>query len=187
MYRLWNFLARFFNDLARKSRRGKPILTDGRSARQSAFLYFMQGLRPRELPPLGVSKATIYRYHQSFKHRGQDLEFRLTRKILLTDQELRQTLAEAFTVSEEQLAQALKGCRSTAQLRKRLRLDDAKRVEQLIEQVDGMDYARLVNRYRGCKTLEDRNVVLRDEARKLGVTQGEFLFILRDRINRFKK
>jgi hypothetical protein len=147
----------------------------------------MQGLRPRELPPLGVAKSTIYRYHQAFKHRGQDLEFRLTRKILLTDQELRKTVAESFGVSEEQLAQALKGSRSTAQLRKRLRLDDAKRVDQLIEQVEEIDYERLVNRYRGCKTLDERKVVLRDEARKWGVTEAEFLLMLRDRIKRFKK
>jgi len=88
MYRLWTFLARFFNELARKSRRGKPILTDGRSARQRAFLYFMQGLRPRELPPLGVAKATIYRHHQAFKHRGQDLEFRVTQQHSIIKQEI---------------------------------------------------------------------------------------------------
>jgi hypothetical protein len=96
-------------------------------------------------------------------------------------------LAESFGVSEEQLAQALKGSRSTAQLRKRLRLDDAKRVDQLIEQVEEIDYERLVNRYRGCKTLDERKVVLRDEARKWGVTKTEFLLMLRDRIKRFKK
>jgi ParB-like chromosome segregation protein Spo0J len=96
-------------------------------------------------------------------------------------------LAESFGVSEEQLAQALKGSRSTAQLRKRLRLDDAKRVDELIERVEQMDHARLVSRVRACKTLEEKEVVLSDEARKWGVTKTEFLLMLRDRIKRFKK
>lgn len=61
------------------------------------------------------------------------------------------------------------------------------RLFQLIEQVEEIDYERLVNRYRGCKTLDERKVVLRDEARKWGVTEAEFLLMLRDRIKRFKK
>lgn len=187
MYRLWTFLASFFNELAQKSRRGKAILTDGRSARQRAFLYFMEGLRPSQLPPLGVPKSTIYRYHQAFKHRWQDLQFRLTRRKLMADQGLRKNFAELFGVSEEALTEALKGCRSKAQLCKRLRLDDAKQIDEMTERVEEIDHARLVNRLRECKTLQEREVVLREEARKWNVSEGQFLFMLRDRIKRFGK
>lgn len=124
MYKLWAFLARFSSKMAKKSLRGKAIRDkSGLSARQRAFSYFYQGLRPSQCPDLGVPMATIYRYYQAWKHRYEDIEFRVLRKVFKEDAGLRLMLTKKLGISEQDMAEALKGCRNPTQFRRRLGIE----------------------------------------------------------------
>ena len=93
--------------MAKKSIRGKAIRDkSGLSARQRAFSYFYQGLRPSQLPDLGVPMATIYRYYQAWKHRHEDIEFRVLKKLFKEDAGLRSKLTKKLGISEQELADA---------------------------------------------------------------------------------
>jgi len=155
MYRFRAFTARFFNKMVKKSKKGKAKLDkSGRSVRQRAFSYFHQGLRPSQLPDLGVPRTTIYRYFQSFKHRDKEVQFRPLKRLLTSETASREKVARQLGVSAEALMEALKGSRSVAQLEKRLRLEDTKQLEHLVEQAGRLDLERLIKGLRRCQSLE---------------------------------
>jgi len=115
MYKFWSLPKHYFNKVAKKSHRGKAKTDEfGRSARQRAFRYFSQGLRPWQLPDLGVPMTTIHRYFESWKHQGEDFQFRLAKKLLTSETASREKVARQLGVSGQALMEALKGSRSVA-------------------------------------------------------------------------
>jgi hypothetical protein len=121
MQRVRRFLLRFFSGLENEQTQRKPATDkDGLSVRKRAFDYFYQGLRPSELPDMGVPKTTIYRYHQSFKHQKRELRFRLLKQGLKDHPTWRKKIAARHGISEEELTEALKKSRSAAQLKRKL-------------------------------------------------------------------
>ena len=181
MYRLWCFLAQFFDRLAKKSSRGKAKRDQyGWSARQRAFYHFDKGLRPSQLPDLGVAKKTIYRYYQSWKGRYKESSWRILRKVLM-DPEHGQEASNLLGISHEQLVEALKRSRSAAQFRKRVGLDEAVLLQKLCEEARQQDLDRLIHRLGRCQDFEEWRVKLEQEAKRLGMSWGELIVALRDR------
>jgi hypothetical protein len=178
---IWASLARFFDNRAKKSSRGKAKRDKyGRSVRQRAFDYFSQGLRPSELPDMGVPMTTIYRYHQSWKHRRKDLAWSVSKKALMGDPELTRELADHLGVSQDEFVEALKRSRNPAQFRKKLRTEDTKELERIIEESRKLHLERLVHELSRCAGMAGKRAILERAAGRMGTTVGEVMLMLQE-------
>ncbi len=162
--------------LSRKPKHGQAVRNKlGQSARQQAFDYFQQGLRPSQLPDLGVAKVSIYRYYQSWKHRDRELDFRMAKRAIASDREMREALVKHLGVTEYELMSALKGSRSATQLKTKLRQTEGKKVEMLIGRVWRLTIEGIIIQLGGCRTLEERLARLQVISRRLGVTEAQLI------------
>ncbi len=170
----WRLLARFFDRLARRSSLGRGIRDQsGRSARERAFSYFGQGKRPSQLPDLGVRKATLYRYHQAWKHRSRRGPWRLLKILLLRDLEARQLLAAHYGVSDGEVLEAVRRARNRSQLKKLLRVDELHLLDNVLEDARQLQLAAVVHRLRRCSTTAARKGGILHEAQRMGIAPGE--------------
>ena len=187
MNKILSFPKHYFNKLVEKSLRGKAKRDEsGFSVRQQAFCYFSQGLRPSQLPDLGVSKKTIYRYFQFWKHRGEELQFRLLKRRLKNETASREKMARLIGVSEQALMEALKGSRSVAQLKKKLMLEESRQLEQFMEHARRQDLKRDIEELRHCSSIEEREAKVHELANRMGVGEGELVLALKDEGKRLR-
>ena len=149
----------------RPSRRKRryPIRRDaeGRSARARAFEFFEQGLRPSELPDLGVTQPTLYRYFESWKHRDREALDRIANRILRQTPDLQQKVAASLGLSLADVADASaqRNPRAALQPKIRARLlllldrldlaapEEIQRVGALLHAYRGRDRTELVCRF----------------------------------------
>ena len=179
MSRIWAYLARFFHKLARRSSRGKAIRDQyGWSARQQAFDYFNKGLRPSQLPDLGVQKTTKYRYFQQWKNRYEKLHLKMAKKMLALHPASREWLAQKLGISEEALVKCIKQSRTAAQLKRALYQTENKQFEMLIEQGWRLSFEAVVSELQGCCNMEERWAKLGEVSKRLGVTRSQFIIQL---------
>ena len=179
MYRFWALLAKYTNKMANKSARGKAICNQfDSSARKTAFDFFGRGYRPSQLPDLGVKKATLYKYFQVWKHRTQEFGWRFFKELLTTNQPSRIRAANLIGVSEDTLGHALKNCRSSAQLKKRLGLGKVELIDRLIAGHMRLYLDRVIIRLSKYKSTDDRLKELRVIATSMGISAGELLLML---------
>ena len=179
MSKVWSWLARFFHKLARRSSRGKSVRDKyDRSARQQAFDYFDKGLRPSQLPGLGVEMTTIYRYFQSWKHRYEKLHLQLAKKMLALHPKSREWLAQQLGISEHELVRCIKQSRTAAQLKRALYQTDNKQFDMLIEEGWRLSFEAVVGELQCCRTMEDRWVKLDEVSKRMGVTKERFILQL---------
>lgn len=182
MSRFWRFLAQFFNNLAKRPLRGKAILDGyGRSVRERAFDHFNEGLRPAQLPDLGVPKRTLYRYFQSWKRGGKRGPWRVLKQLLMRDLEARQVLAGHFGVSDDEVLQAVRRARNRTQLKKLLRVDEILLLDNILEDARELQLAAVVHRLRRCSTTAARKGGIVHEAQRMGIAPGELLSLLLER------
>ena len=170
-----------------KPSRGKAKCDEfGRSVRQRAFDYFRQGLRPSQLPPMGVPKATIYRYFQHYKHREKEIQFRLLKQLLTSDSGFREEAAKLFDVQESVFLEALKGARSVEQVKRRLKLEETQELGKLIEEARRLDLKRLTEELRHCSSLEEREAKFREAAHVMGISEEQLIVALDQEIRRMR-
>ncbi len=187
MYKILSFPKHYFNKLVKKSHRGKAKTDEfGLSVRQRAFRYFDQGLRPSQLPDLGVPITTIYRYFEFWKHRDQELQFRILKRLLKNETASRENVAKQLGVSGQALMEALKGSRSMAQLKKKLMLDESHQLEQFMEQTKLLYLKRDIEELRHCSSLEEREAKLLEVANRMGIGEGELVLELKDEGKRLR-
>ncbi|MFC1902674.1 hypothetical protein ACFLX4_01210 [Chloroflexota bacterium] len=188
MYRIWACLASFFYKLASKSSRGRAISSKyHNSARDAAFYHFNQGLRPSELPDLGVKKETLYRYYQSWKRRHIESSWRLAIRLLKTSPQAKAKLAEVWGVPESEIDMALKHCRSTTQLKKRLGIDTGEKLEDLIGEFNRLQLDGIIGKLRKCESPGHMLSELEAAARRMEMGKGEFMVLLIRHIQKLKE
>jgi len=181
MHKFWSFPKHYFNNLVKKSQRGKAKTDEsGFSVRQRAFRYFDQGLRPSKLPDLGVPMTTIYRYFESWKHRGEDFQFRLLKRLLKSETASREKIARLIGVSEQALMEALKDSRSMTQLKQKLMLEESRQLEQFMEQARQLDLERDIEELRHCSSIEERKAKFHEVVNRMGVGEEELILALKD-------
>ena len=187
MNKILSFTKHYFNKLVKKSQRGKAKTDEsGFSVRQRAFRYFDQGLRPSKLPDLGVPTTTIYRYFESWKHRGEDFQFRLAKRLLKSETASREKVAKQLGVSGQALMEALKGSRSVTQVEKKLRLEESRQLEQFMEQTKQLDLKRVIKELRNSSSLEEREAKLREATNRMGVGEEALILALKDEGKRLR-
>ena len=173
-------LATFFNRLAKKARRGRAISNNFglSSARKTSFTFFNQGYRPSLIPPLGVTKETIFRYYQDWKHRDRYTRWQLFRKILRNNPSLSAETATILGISVNELKSVLKNCRSAEQAKKRLNVPIAKELDVLSEVYLNRYLARLLIGLSRHKTLGDKLKNLQVAAKAVGLDMAELLNLI---------
>ena len=124
---------------------------------------------------------TIYRYHQSWKHKEGQGSWRVLKKLLMQDPGTRQVLAGHFGVSGDELLEAVKGARNRTELKSRLGADGIELTEDTLEDARELELAAVVRRLRGCPTTAARKARLVREARRIGTSPCELLLTLAER------
>ena len=173
--------------LSGKPKRGRAVRDKhGQSARQRAFDYFQQGLRPSQLPDLGVAKTSIYRYYQSWKHRDKELGFRLAKRAIAADQDLKEALVQHLGVTEDELTAALRRSRTAAQLKVKLGQPENKKVERLIGRVWRLTFEAIIGELGKCRILEERLSMIQATSRRLGLTEAQLISQLVEMNNKLR-
>jgi pyrimidine operon attenuation protein/uracil phosphoribosyltransferase len=135
---------------------------------------------------LGVAKASIYRYYQSWKNSGKDLDFRMAKRAIASDPDLKAALVKHLGVTEGGIMAVLRQSRSASQLKIKLGQTDNEKVDVLIGRTCRATLEAIVVQLGSCRTLEERAATLQVISRRMGVTEAQLISQLVEMNNKLR-